>query len=86
MSEYTPIACALHEHFQYAVIKKLLLDLIWSDEFGARREDRVRPMDVYTKAQAEYLLVEIEDLGKVEIRLDYIHQARWVTNGNLLGG
>ncbi|MEN8177897.1 MAG: hypothetical protein ABFS39_04690 [Pseudomonadota bacterium] len=86
MSAYKPIACALHEHYQLAVMKKMLIDMVWSDAAGERRVDRIRPLDVYTKAKAEYLLGEIENLGEIEIRLDLINEARWVSNGNLLGG
>lgn len=80
-----PIACALHEHFQLAVMKKMSLDIVWVDDSGLNRMDRIRPIDVYTKQNAEYLRGDINNLGEVEIRLDFINEARWVSNGKLLG-
>lgn len=86
MSEYKPIACALHEQYQLAVMKKASLDLVWDDESGEERRDRVRPKDVYTREKAEYLLVDIENIGAIEIRLDRIRIARWAEDGKSLGG
>lgn len=86
MSEYKLIACALHEHYQLAVMKKVLLDLVWDDKSGGERRDRVQPKDVYTHEKAEYLLVDVENIGEIEIRLDRIREARWVENGKSLGG
>ncbi len=86
MQEYFPIACALHEHYQFAVLNKQSLDLIWRDENGLRHIERIYPLDVYTKEKAEFLLVDIRGVGEVAIRLDFIDEARWVSNGKLLGG
>lgn len=86
MSEYKPIACALHEQYQFAVMKQVLLDLIWDDHSGGKHRSRVRPKDVYARDKAEYLLAEIENFGEIEIRLDRIHEARWVHDSKLLGG
>ena len=86
MSEYKPIACALHEQYQFAVMKQVSLDLVWDGESGGERRDRVRPKDVYTREKAEYLLIDVEHVGEIEIRLDRIREARWVENGKLLGG
>ena len=85
MSNYKIIPCAIHEHYQLAVLKRLPLDLVWSDAAGEIKRARLDPIDVYTKDRAEFLLGRSKDLGEVVIRLDYIREARWAFNGRLLG-
>jgi len=85
MSDYKVIPCALHEHYQLAVMQRLPLDLTWCGEVGEITQARVYPLDVYTKDGAEFLLVRAEALGEVVIRLDHIQLACWVFNGRLLG-
>ncbi|MEN8132282.1 MAG: transcriptional antiterminator, Rof [Pseudomonadota bacterium] len=84
MSDYKPIACALHEHYQFAVMQQVWLKLSWINDAGVERKGRVKPKDVYTRDQAEYLLAESEEFGEIEIRLDAIRQARWAHNGKSL--
>jgi len=52
---------------------------------GTERRERVCPKDVITRRKAEYLVVVLEEGGEMEIRLDYIREARWAVNGKLLG-
>jgi transcriptional antiterminator Rof (Rho-off) len=82
--DYMPIACALHEHYQYAVMKSALLDLRWLTQGGLVRQARVLPRDVYTREGAEYLCVETREGEAIEIRLDRIAQAYWAADGTNL--
>jgi Rho-binding antiterminator len=81
---YKPIACGLHENYQYAVIKGRLLDLSWQADDGALHQGRLLPVDVYTREGAEYLSAETREGEALEIRLDRITQARWAADGRLL--
>ncbi len=85
LSAYNPIACTLHEHYQLAVIKQARLILLWRDEDGVERRERICPIDVYTRSKAEYLLAATENSAELEIRLDWIREARWAIDGKLLG-
>ena len=86
MSSYQPIACGLHELYQLAVMQRKPLDLVWTDVNGKKHVDRGLPKDVCTRRKGEFLLCNTEHKGMIEIRLDFIHEARWVFNGKLLGG
>ncbi|RLJ20658.1 hypothetical protein DJ031_05220 [bacterium endosymbiont of Escarpia laminata] len=44
-SDYVPIACLLHEQFEYAVLKRAWLELVWRDEMGLELHGKVRPED-----------------------------------------
>jgi len=84
LNNYIPIACALHEQYQFAVIKRAWLELDWNDGLGGKRACKVRPKDVYTRDKAEFLLAEMEDGVEVEIRLDRIRKAVWAQTGESL--
>ncbi|MEJ2423188.1 MAG: transcriptional antiterminator, Rof [Candidatus Thiodiazotropha sp.] len=81
---YTPIACGLHENYQYAVMKKAELDLRWRDVKDRIREARVLPVDVFTRDGGEYLQVEAGDGRVYTIRLDCIEAAQWASDGQSL--
>jgi Rho-binding antiterminator len=81
---YTPIACGLHENYQYAVMKKAELDLRWRDVKDRIREARVLPVDVFTRDGGEYLQVEAGDGSVYTIRLDCIEAAHWASDGQSL--
>jgi transcriptional antiterminator Rof (Rho-off) len=85
LNEYQPIACALHEQYQYAVIKKHRLDLLWVDVMGERFRAVVMPKDVFTRSKEEYLRAEINADETIEIRLDRIQAAYWAEGGIALG-
>lgn len=81
MSEYQQIACGLHEQYQYAVIKKRKLDLLWVDGAGEKFKAVVLPKDVFTRNKAEYLRIELNDNNIIDIRLDRILAAYWAQEG-----
>ena len=68
---YTPVACVLHERLEYAVLRRLTLQLRWSDDSGSHTA-RVRPLDVKTRDGAEWLMLRRPDGVVVEVRLDRI--------------
>ncbi|MET0067436.1 MAG: hypothetical protein ABW076_13905 [Candidatus Thiodiazotropha sp.] len=80
-SPYAPIACGLHENYQFAVMKQALLDLRWREADERIREARVMPRDVFTLEGAEYLQAEDSDGTSYTIRLDRIDEARWARDG-----
>ena len=81
MNDYQPIACAIHEQYQYAVLKRAWLDLEWEEEAGGIRSEHLLPKDVQTRNRAEYLLAESRTGSRLEIRLDRIKRASWVEGG-----
>ena len=67
---YRPIACALHEKLELAVLKRTQLQLCYCDVIGQDVTSTVLPVDVYTANAAEWLEIQHAD-GRVEIvRLD----------------
>lgn len=68
---YTPVACALHERLEFAVLRRLRLDLEWSDGAG-RHCARVLPLDVTTRDGAEWLIFQPQGGEAMTIRLDRI--------------
>jgi transcriptional antiterminator Rof (Rho-off) len=84
LSEYQPIACGLHDQYQYAVIKRRRLDLLWVDDSGEELRAVGLPKDVFTRNRAEYLRFEINADESIVIRLDRIQAAYWAKQGTPL--
>ena len=70
-SPYVPVACVLHERLEFAVLRRLTLQLRWTDETGSHA-DSVQPLDVTTRDGAEWLLLRRPDGEVMEVRLDHI--------------
>jgi transcriptional antiterminator Rof (Rho-off) len=81
MHEYEPVACGLHEQYEYAVMKKRWLDISWVDEAGKQYRAKALPKDVFTRHKAEYLQVVFNDQETLDIRLDRIQDAYWADVG-----
>ncbi|MEW8026741.1 MAG: hypothetical protein AB2792_08835 [Candidatus Thiodiazotropha sp.] len=81
---YVPVACAHHEAYQYAVVKKSMLDLSWHDEAGVKCRVRALPIDVVTRDRAEYLVIRLKDGSIESVRLDRIAEAYCVDSGECL--
>lgn len=77
---YVPIACAMHERLEFAVLRGHALDLSWIDGIRVERA-RVVPLDVYTCHGAEWLRVRFDDGRQLDLRLDRIREFREVTSG-----
>ena len=73
MEDYQPIACALHDEYEIAIMHKSILQLQWHDEDGSLHKRRLLPVDIRAQDGAEYLLVkEPGDEAVQWIRLDRI--------------
>lgn len=71
MNDYRAIACADHERLEFAALKRQWLDLnvTMGDRAGPQR---LMPLDVYTRAGAEWLLAETESGERLTLRLDWL--------------
>jgi len=74
--DYFPIACAAHERLEFAVLRRRQLQLAWLGEDGHSEFcEQVLPLDVETRAGAEWLTIKRPG-GAIEVvRLDHIHSA-----------
>lgn len=68
---YQPIACALHDQYEIAIMYKKQLDISWSDNTGSHTA-RVLPKDILVKDRQEFLIAESQDKKQHCIRLDMI--------------
>ncbi|MBU1664559.1 MAG: transcriptional antiterminator, Rof [Gammaproteobacteria bacterium] len=73
---YIPIACATHERLEFAVLRRRQLQLTWLGEDGHSEFcEQVLPLDVETRAGAEWLTIKRPG-GEIEVvRLDRIRSA-----------
>ncbi|MDR3392787.1 MAG: transcriptional antiterminator, Rof [Sulfuriferula sp.] len=68
--EYRPVACALHERLEFAVLKHQQLQVRYLDPARQEAQAIVLPLDVYTANSAEWLKMQHVD-GRMEtLRLD----------------
>lgn len=76
MDGYIPIACAAHERLEFAVLRRRQLQLTWLGEDGHSEFcEQVLPIDVETRAGAEWLTIK-RPSGETEVvRLDHIRLA-----------
>lgn len=72
MDDYLPISCINHERLEFAVLRKLPLHLHYEDEDGNSIAGVVHPLDVFTRAGAEWLCFRDMAGSEAEIRLDRI--------------
>ena len=71
--DYIPIACADHERLEFAVLRRRHLQLTWLDEDGSTQySECVLPLDVATRAGAEWLTIRRSDGETGTVRLDRI--------------
>ncbi len=71
MSDYRPIACSDHERLEFAALRRQWLDVKMTTGDRAGHQ-RVRPLDVYTRDGAEWLLAETESGEQLTLRLDQL--------------
>ncbi len=72
---YTPVACDFHERLEFAVLRRLMLELRWVEQAEIRAA-RVLPLDVATRDGAEWLTYRVEHGPVGVIRLDRITAMR----------
>jgi Rho-binding antiterminator len=66
---YRPIPCAAHERLEFAALTRQWLDA--TVEAGEHTGHwRLRPLDVFTRDGAEWLLAEAESGERLTLRLD----------------
>ena len=75
-TDYSPIACALHDQYEIAIMHRKVLRIVWQDAQGARHDADVLPLDIRVSDGKEYLVARHVDAGEgsepFEIRLDRI--------------
>jgi Rho-binding antiterminator len=70
---YLPIACAIHDEFEIAIMHRKKLHLKWTDDNGKTQKQHVLPEDIVVKNGAEYLrVVSLDDEKEFYVRLDKI--------------
>ena len=73
---YKPIACALHDEYEIAIMHGQKLRITWLDENGDLHESRVLPLDTRVENGEEFLIAEDEGGERLMIRLDRINIIR----------
>lgn len=68
--DYTPIACALHDEYEIAIMHKAPMRLRWRDASGTWRHGTVLPLDLVVANGEEFLRFRREDGQEEQIRLD----------------
>ncbi len=69
---YIPIACALHDEYEIAIMHKKQLHIKWLDENDQHHTEKVFPKDILTKNKEEFLVAVTLDNRVLRIRLDKI--------------
>ena len=69
---YKPIACALHDEYEIAIMHKKQLNIKWIDEAEQEHNANVRPTDILVKDKQEFLIARTQDGEVLCIRLDKI--------------
>ncbi len=70
--DYQPIACGFYDVFEIAIMRRQRLAMRWRDSNGETVYGPVTPLDLSTRAGAEFLSAR-DDTGRIfEIRLDAI--------------
>jgi len=69
---YQPIACALYDEYEIAIMHKKHLTIEWLDDNGNQHTDRVLPIDTLVKNKEEFLLANTQEHKELCIRLDKI--------------
>lgn len=73
-TDYTPIPCARYDVYEIAIRRRRRLRLSW-EEHGRTHCEAVTPLDLETRAGAEYLVARGADGGARRMRLDRIRAA-----------
>ena len=71
-TSYIPIACALHDEYEIAIMKKSRINIKWLTESGDSRHEAVLPIDLLVKNKEEFLVAVDRANNELYIRLDKI--------------
>jgi transcriptional antiterminator Rof (Rho-off) len=69
---YQPIACALHDKYEIAIMHKKQLRIRWSDDRDEQHAGDVLPKDILVKDKQEFLVADVVGGEAICIRLDKI--------------
>ena len=69
---YQPIACALHDKYEIAIMHKKHLRIRWSDDRDEQHTGDVLPKDILVKDKQEFLVADVVGGEAICIRLDKI--------------
>lgn len=73
---YEPIACALHDEYEIAIMHKKHLSIKWLDDSDKQHTAKVLPIDILVKDREEFLVARTQDSTQDNenlcIRLDKI--------------
>jgi transcriptional antiterminator Rof (Rho-off) len=69
---YVPIACALHDQYEIAIMHKRRLNIRWLDDDGELYTGSVLPKDILVTNGEEFLIADSQNNGELSIRLDRI--------------
>jgi transcriptional antiterminator Rof (Rho-off) len=72
IKHYIPIACALHDRYEMAIMQKTRINIAWIDGDGREHEENVVPKDIVVKNSEEFLLFLDSKGDERTIRLDHI--------------
>ena len=67
--DYRPIVCYLHDRLEAVCLRRRPVAIAWRDPDGRNHSATVVPIDVHSRAGAEYLIAD-HDGSPLEIRLD----------------
>jgi transcriptional antiterminator Rof (Rho-off) len=71
-TDYQPIACALHDEYEIAIMQNRPITISWTNDSGQQTKANVSVKDLIVRDKEEFLLVETPGDGLMEIRLDKI--------------
>lgn len=72
---YRPVSCALHSELELAIMRRTPLTLCWKDAEGAKQQATIRPTDLVTRKEGEFLQGLTEAEQPLELRLDQLIDA-----------
>lgn len=69
---YVPIACALHDEYEIAIMHKKQLSIKWFDTKGKAHSATVQATDILVSDKEEFLVAKTTDNKELTIRLDRV--------------
>jgi len=76
VSRYLPIDCGLHSEYELLAMHRETVELCCVDEQGMASWQTGVVRDVFTRNAGEYLRLDQQDGGHLNIRLDRIRKIR----------
>lgn len=68
---YVPIACAIHDHYERAIMRRGVLTARWRDGVN-HKNDTIRPYALETADGEEFVLFRDSKGASFRVRLDHI--------------